>query len=209
MVSLAGKVEPEDVPRKGLRMDLEQHLDDRDPALVGVLQAMTEPNPDERPQSARKVIEMLAKAKPRNRLAMAREQSIKESRSINSPQVVNEPDKVALARIKRSMSIRNSFDDVGEFLADVPKPFSWLLRAFLFTFALSGYLSLAVSQLVLLPIIFAIVGAASSDSKSERIAATRTDIDQALTDGRSGFRGLARRSVSPSGDDPKQLPKPK
>lgn len=206
MVALAGKVEPEDVPRKGLRMDLETHLDDRDPALVRVLQAMTEPDPDQRPQDARAVVKMLAKAKPERALVRARQaarQTSSDSESRDLPARADE-DKRALARVKRSMLIRSSFDDVGEFLDDVPKPFSYFLRFFLFTFALSGYLSLAVSQLVFLPIVFAIVGAFTSDETDRRLDTTRTDIDQALDDGRAGFSGLAKRcltSGSPDNDD--------
>ena len=196
MVALAGKVEPEDVPRTGLRMNLAEHLAQRDPALVQVIQAMTAPDPDQRPQDARAVIELLAKTKPEKALARAR-------RAMSTQQPAADPqidDSAALTRVKRSMVIRSSFDDVGEFLDDVPKPFSYLLRIFLFTFALTGYLGLAVSQLVFLPVLFAIIGAATSDDKDKRLNTTRTNIDHALSDGRSGFRGLAKRCLQ-SGDD--------
>jgi serine/threonine protein kinase len=61
IVSLAGGIEPEDVPRKGLRMDLDKHLPSLDPALRGALVAMTDPDPDKRPQRAREVVALLAK----------------------------------------------------------------------------------------------------------------------------------------------------
>lgn len=200
MVALAGKVEPEDVPRKGLRMDLEAHLDDRDPALIRVLQAMTEPDPDQRPQDARAVISMLAKARPEKALVRAKQAAL--AKAGGSGADAAEADRKALARVKRSMAIRNSFADVGEFLEDVPKPLSYVLRIFLFTFALTGYLGLAVTQLVFLPVIFAIIGAFTSDETDRRLDTTRTDIDHALDDGRAGFRGLARRCLrSPDDDD--------
>ena len=65
LVSLAGGVEPEDVPRKGLRMDLKKHLPGMDPVLRDVLSEMTDPEPDKRPQRARDVVALLAKSRPR------------------------------------------------------------------------------------------------------------------------------------------------
>jgi serine/threonine protein kinase len=65
LVSLAGGIEPEDVPRNGLKMDLERHLPQLDPALRDALGAMTDPDPGKRPQRARDVIALLAKARPR------------------------------------------------------------------------------------------------------------------------------------------------
>ncbi len=41
IVALAGGVEPEDVPRKGLRMDLKKHLPNLEVGLRAVLEAMT------------------------------------------------------------------------------------------------------------------------------------------------------------------------
>src|SRR5205807_27976 len=43
IVALAGGIEPEDVPRKGLRMDLERHLPTLDPGFRTALLAMTDP----------------------------------------------------------------------------------------------------------------------------------------------------------------------
>ncbi|MGE3546786.1 MAG: serine/threonine-protein kinase, partial [Kofleriaceae bacterium] len=61
IVALAGGVEPEDVPRKGLRMDLERHLPSIDTGLRAALVAMTDPDPDKRPQRARDGVSLLAK----------------------------------------------------------------------------------------------------------------------------------------------------
>ena len=60
IVALAGGIEPEDVPRKGLAMDLDKHLPALDRTLRGVLVAMTDPDPDKRPQRARDVVALLA-----------------------------------------------------------------------------------------------------------------------------------------------------
>src|SRR5512144_133336 len=63
IVALAGGIEPEDVPRKGLRMDLDRHLPALDPGLRAALTAMTDPDPDKRPQRARDVVALLARSK--------------------------------------------------------------------------------------------------------------------------------------------------
>jgi serine/threonine protein kinase len=64
IVALAGGVEPEDVPRKGLRMDLDKHLPQLDPGFRAALTAMTDPDPEKRPQRAREVVALLAKSRP-------------------------------------------------------------------------------------------------------------------------------------------------
>src|SRR5207302_5393996 len=61
IVALAGGIEPEDVPRKGLRMDLDKHLPALDPSFRAALTAMTDPEPEKRPQRARDVVALLAK----------------------------------------------------------------------------------------------------------------------------------------------------
>ena len=71
IVALAGGIEPEDVPRKGLRMDLERHLPSLDPGFRDALTAMTDPDPDKRPQRARDVVELLARSRPPERLSAA------------------------------------------------------------------------------------------------------------------------------------------
>ena len=53
IVALAGGIEPEDVARKGLRMDLDRHLPTIDDGLRAALTAMTDPDPDKRPQRDR------------------------------------------------------------------------------------------------------------------------------------------------------------
>src|SRR5690606_3027281 len=59
IVALAGGVEPEDVPRVGLRMDLERHLPGLAPRLRKVLAWMVEPDPTARPRRAADVLERL------------------------------------------------------------------------------------------------------------------------------------------------------
>src|SRR6185369_17094733 len=100
IVALAGGVEPEDVPRKGLRMDLDRHLPSLDPGFRAALTAMTDPDPDKRPQRAREVVALLAKSKPPRP-----EPSARDAR----------PEARSLARREPSeLASRHLFSDVQE-----------------------------------------------------------------------------------------------
>jgi serine/threonine protein kinase len=59
IVAVAGGVEPEHVPRKGLRLKLKQHLPSLSPDLRELLERMTEADPQRRPASAREVLDLL------------------------------------------------------------------------------------------------------------------------------------------------------
>ena len=112
IVALAGGIEPEDVPRKGLRMDLDKHLPHMDPGFRAALAAMTEPEPDKRPQRARDVVALLAKSRPR------------ESKS--SALVATKGAQLAPRRM----------------FADVQEPLGTLLRLGVLGFGASGWVSM-------------------------------------------------------------------
>jgi serine/threonine protein kinase len=113
IVMLAGGIEPEDVPRKGLRMDLAKHLPALDAGFRQVLVAMTEPDPDARPQRARDVVALLAKAP-------------------------EPPMPVALARTpERQLAQRRKM------FADINEPFGTVLRIAVLGFGAGGWLGMA------------------------------------------------------------------
>jgi serine/threonine protein kinase len=120
IVALAGGIEPEDVPRKGLRMDLDRHLPSLDPALRDALMAMTDPEPDKRPQRARDVVALLAK-----------------------PQRVRGTGDQALVRAPgRQLASRRLFGDIQE-------PLGTLLRLGVLGFGASGWVGMAGLRLSL------------------------------------------------------------
>jgi serine/threonine protein kinase len=114
IVSLAGGIEPEDVPRKGLRMDLDKHLPSLDPAFRQALLAMTDPDPDHRPQRAREVVALLAKARPKKPTG----------------------SKALVAPSTKDLAPRKMFGDVQE-------PLGTLLRIGVLGFGFGGWVGMA------------------------------------------------------------------
>src|SRR5215510_14827851 len=100
-------------------MDLEKHLPALDPAFRATLAAMTDPDPDHRPQRARDVVALLAKAKP------------------------VKPQSKALARQTSSeVAPRRMFSDVQE-------PVGTLLRIGVLSFGFGGWVGMASIRLSL------------------------------------------------------------
>ncbi len=120
IVALAGGIEPEDVPRKGLRMDLDRHLPALDPSFRAALTAMTDPDPDGRPQRARDVVSLLARTRPPRRTGER-----------------------ALVRTRpATLAPRRLFGDVQE-------PLGTLLRISVLTFGAGGWIGMAGIRLAL------------------------------------------------------------
>jgi serine/threonine protein kinase len=166
IVSLAGGVEPEDVPRKGLRMDLERHLPTLDVGLRSALSAMTDPDPDKRPQRARDVVALLAKSK--------------------APPPLDEPR--ALARSgASSLASRRMFGDVQE-------PIGTLLRLGVLGFAAGGWVGMASVRLGLLITITLISLLAFPARK--KVGGVGKELDSMLSEGQGGFTDLMRSAMA-------------
>ncbi|MCW5804758.1 MAG: serine/threonine protein kinase [Deltaproteobacteria bacterium] len=168
IVALAGGVEPEDVPRKGLRMDLDRHL----PALDGVfrktLAAMTDPDPDKRPQRARDVVALLAKSRP-------------------DP----EPREVlALERVRPARSglpARRMFADVGE-------PLGTLLRFGVLGFGAGGWLGMVGLRLSVVITMYTL--AALAFPVRRKVLGVGKELDAMLSEGQGGFTDLMRSAMA-------------
>jgi serine/threonine protein kinase len=169
IVALAGGVEPEDVPRKGLRMDLDRHLPAMDPGLRRALAAMTDPDPDKRPQRARDVVALLAKSPPPAEPARAQ---------------------IALQRTRSGPPARRIFADVGE-------PLGTLLRFGVLGFGAGGWLGMAglrVSLTVTIWIAALLVFPARSTSK--KMVAVGRELDSMLAEGQGGFTDMMRTAMA-------------
>ncbi|WP_428267102.1 serine/threonine-protein kinase [Haliangium sp.] len=208
IVALAGGVEPEQVPRRGLRMDLQKHLAGRDPGLIEVLEAMTDPDPDQRPQSARQVSKRLAKSMARSKKA-----KLRRARGLPAPATTAKPTKSASRRkIEDELALQRlesgepkPFEELAELPAAVPAPFDLVVRILLMAFAVGGYVAVTVVQAVLVPIIFGAIGVFADKKDRPKLDATRRDVRAGLISGRDGLRSLGRRMRDGGNDPPKQL----
>ncbi len=171
IVALLGGIEPEDVPRKGLRMDLERHLPSIDPALRHTLIAMTDPDPQQRPQRARDVIALLAKGPPppRRRGTMA-------------------DDVVALTKPAAGPPApRQLFSDIGE-------PMGTLLRLGVLGFGAGGWLGMASIRFAL-GLTMSILAVLAFPAFKKVVGVGR-ELDAMLVEGQGGFTDMIRGAMA-------------
>ena len=169
IVALAGGIEPEDVPRKGLRMDLARHLPAMDRGLRAALESMTEPDPEKRPQRARDVIAILSKSRPPPELERA------------------------LANVQVAAPARRS---PRRMFRSVPEPLGTLLRLSFLLFAVGGWVAMEAMRLVVL--VFAYAGAPLAFSKKKQVREGAREVAAMLGEGRDGFGDLAQRCTARS-----------
>lgn len=169
IVALAGGVEPEDVPRKGLRMDLDRHLPSMDAGLRRTLTAMTDPDPDKRPQRARDVVELLAKAPPPPELP-------KPPRSSH-----------ALEHVRPRAPARRIFGDVGE-------PIGTLLRLSVLGFGAAGWVGVGSMRLSLTLMFY--MTAMIVFPAREKLIGVSHELDAMLAEGQGGFTDMMRSAMA-------------
>ena len=166
IVALAGGIEPEDVPRKGLRMDLDKHLAALEPSFRTVLQAMTEPDPDRRPQRARDVLALLAKAKPARTEATAA---------------------TALAKQPPKAVARRMFSDINE-------PLGTLLRVAVLGFGAGGWIGMAGVRFSL-GVTIGLLWLLAFPAR-KKVHAVGRELDAMLAEGQSGFTDMMRGAMA-------------
>src|SRR5262249_21134809 len=172
IVALAGGVEPERVPRKGLRMDLAKHLPSMDSSLRDVLERMTDPDPERRPASAAETKRLL--------LAQAKQ--------------VRRPEPAAPLPIKTSPP--HDPDELFDFTdGSVPPPLRAFLRVALLAMGVLGSVALWTADILVVPFIYAVARAFSARQKWPRLAAKERSARRFLREGRDGFRAMRRRSL--------------
>jgi serine/threonine protein kinase len=166
IVALAGGIEPEDVPRKGLKMDLEKHLPSLDPAFRQALMAMTDPDPDHRPQRAREVVALLAKVRPAKK----------------------KQDSRALVRQEsHELAPRRMFGDVQE-------PLGTLLRIGVLGFGFGGWVGMAGIRMSLMLTIYVI--ALFGFPKRKKVLQVGHELDGMLAEGQGGFTDMMKGAMA-------------
>ena len=166
IVSLAGGVEPEDVPRKGLVMDLAKHLPATDPGLRATLIAMTDPDPDKRPQRARDVVTMLSRALP------------------PAPKPAPTLTKSGSTTMGRSRML----------FADVAEPLGTLLRFAVLGFGAGGWIGMAGLR-VSITITMTIIAILAFPARRKVVGVSR-ELDAMLAEGQGGFTDMMRSAMA-------------
>ncbi len=169
MVALAGGVEPEDVPRKGLRMDLAKQLPSLEPSFRHVLEEMTETDPDKRPQRAREVVALLAKAKPART-------------GLQERAITRQP--------AQNLAPRKLFSDVQE-------PLGTLLRIGVLGFGASGWVGMAAIRLSLALVIG--IASVLAFPARKRFSGVGREIDSMLSEGQGGFVDMMKGAMARKG----------
>src|SRR4051812_45520562 len=136
LVSLAGGIEPEDVPRKGLQMDLERHLPSLERTFRDALIAMTDPDPDHRPQRSREVVTLLAKGRPKKK---------RERRDSDS----DRDERALVKQDTRELAPRRMFGDIQE-------PLGTLMRLGVLGFGAGGWVGMAGIRLSMLIVAYTV-----------------------------------------------------
>ncbi len=188
VIALAGDVEPEKVPRVGLRMDLAAHLPRMEPRLRDALAAMVAPDPDQRPKRAADVLTLLRAAPPAPIAAIAAPRPALPSR----PPPAND----AMTRVA---------NEIAEFTAELPAPLRVFVRALVFVLGAAGYVGMTVIRLALLPIAFAVASSIAGRERHDRVAEVQRSFEGAVDEARSGMRALTRprrRPELPPGPTP-------
>jgi hypothetical protein len=170
IVALAGGIEPEDVPRKGLRMDLDAHLTNIEPGLRRVLSAMTDPDPDVRPQRARDVVALLAKSK-----------STSKSTKALAKRGESRPARPSEARVVRKL------------FPTVPEPVGTALRLGVFAFGGAGWLGMLMVR-VYLAVLIGVCSIIAFPARS-KIKEIGDELDLMLKEGQGGFGDISRHAI--------------
>ncbi len=176
IVALAGGIEPEDVPRKGLQMDLQRHLPSLEAAFRGALEAMTDPDPEQRPQRARDVVALLAKARPRK----PHKRDKRDSQS--------DRDTRALARQdSRELAPRRLFGAIQE-------PLGTLLRFGVLGFGAGGWLGMAGIRLGLVITMYLV--AMLGFPARKKVLGVGRELDDMLAEGQGGFTDMMKGAMA-------------
>jgi serine/threonine protein kinase len=183
IVALAGRVEPERVARRGLRMDLAAHLPDMAPELRRLLERMTDPDPDGRPASAKEALALLARAPARR------------------PELAPVPARAPTPSPPPALVEDDILADDGS----IPQPILFLLLLAFFVIGAAGSALFYVADVALAPLGFAIARAFRPQARA-RLHASESEVRASLRSTRGGFQALMsrgargrRRALPPAG----------
>jgi len=180
IVALAGCVEPEKVPRKGLKMDLDRHLPSMGKPLVKLLKRMTDPDPEGRPATAEQALAELAKLKLKLKL----------------PEAEPEPEPESPAKPPKEARPLVDEDDILPNDGSIPGPIHAALLVLLFFVGVFGTAAFYVFDVALAPLGFALARAFVAPPRRAQLRERERKFRESLQGAREGFRALTHRGAS-------------
>lgn len=199
IVTLAGGVEPERVPRRGLRMDLRRHLPGLSPPLVALLERMVEPDPEARPKAASEVLAGLA-ALANAGLGPGEAQDRPVLPAVTRPPA----DPAALAAPGTDAAF------AAEFLRDreVPRFVRALGRIVIMIMGMAGSIGLGLVKSLFLPIAFTLAKMVTPARVLPKLDRAREHARRAITEGEGEMRALHDAAKHTRPESPSSEPRP-
>jgi serine/threonine protein kinase len=171
IVALAAGIEPERIPRRGLRMDLEKQLPDLTRPFRQLLIELTDPDPDRRPVSATAALKKL------------------DGMRDPTPLAPLEP----VAPAAREPEPDDDIFDVDD--RSIPAPLRALMRLAFVALGIVGGAALFVGEVVFVPFVFALIRAFTAAPGRPRMKAAEKKVRGALREGRDGFTRLRKQGL--------------
>ncbi|HEU4727852.1 MAG TPA: hypothetical protein VFT22_08195, partial [Kofleriaceae bacterium] len=167
------------------RMDLERHLPALDPGFRAALAAMTDPEPDKRPQRARDVIALLARSRPPEPEPEALDGRRRDARSPRDA-----AGRALAPREPHALAPRQLF-------ADVKEPLGTLLRLSVLSFGAGGWIGMAGIRLSLAIVIYTF--AVLAFPARRKLLGVGHEIDGMLAEGQGGFTDMMKLAMARRG----------
>jgi serine/threonine protein kinase len=182
LVALCGGIEPEKVPRKGLKMDLGKRLRGVSPDLRKLVERLVEPDADKRPASADEARRLLRGGKKRP-------ETVRQPEPEPEPEPELEPEPEPESRV--SSEWVRELDELA-----LPRPLKFLFRVFFGLVGLGGHLALSLVAILIVPLVFSVARAVSGKERDEKLRLTEGRVQSVLKDTRRDFRALQRHAFS-------------
>jgi hypothetical protein len=173
-------------------MDLKRHLDGLSRELIAVLEKMTEPDPDERLQSADEVRRLLRASAASAGKRGARKRTRKERTRTRKERARDERNRQrALARrAAETLAAPEPDEPLVPIDESVPAPLRMLIYGVLWLVGTAGWLGLTVARAVMLPVLFTVIGAFVSKETRPKLRSVHNKVRDGLDTARTGFRRL-------------------
>jgi serine/threonine protein kinase len=184
MVALAAGIEPERVPRKGIKMDLGKPLRGLSGDLRKLIERLVDPDPAKRPASAAEARKLLWPGGAKQRVAIAPRPEPELEEPGDDEPLVAEP------------AFASEWVREIEELA-LPRPLKVVLRIAFGLVGLAGHVGLLLVAMIVVPLGFAVGRAIGGKERDEKLRLAEHRVQAVLKETRRNFRALSRNAFRP------------